>query len=231
MKKDKFEANFFLKNKTDSVIQHTRRTIMQNKLQELTDKLYNEGLSKGKQEAEQILGKAKAESGKIVADARKEAERIIAEAAKEAQELKTKTENDIKMASVQSFSAIRQEIENAIILKTLSGPVDAAVNDNDFIKEIILSIVTAFNPASSEPVSLEMLLPEAKKAELEKFVRSKVEKLCTGGIEVRFSKAIDNGFRIGPKDEGYLISFTDEDFKAIISEYLRPKTRKLLFGE
>ena len=61
--------------------------------------------------------------------------------------------------------------------------------------------------------------------------RSKVEKLCTGGIEVRFSKAIDNGFRIGPKDEGYLISFTDEDFKAIISEYLRPKTRKLLFGE
>ena len=135
------------------------------------------------------------------------------------------------MASVQSFSAIRQEIENAIILKTLSGPVDAAVNDNDFIKEIILSIVTAFNPASSEPVSLEMLLPEAKKAELEKFVRSKVEKLCTGGIEVRFSKAIDNGFRIGPKDEGYLISFTDEDFKAIISEYLRPKTRKLLFGE
>lgn len=231
MKKDKFEANFFLKNKTDSVIQHTRRTIMQNKLQELTDKLYNEGLSKGKQEAEQILGKAKAESGKIVADARKEAERIIAEAAKEAQELKTKTENDIKMASVQSFSAIRQEIENAIILKTLSGPVDAAVNDNDFIKEIILSIVTAFNPASSEPVSLEMLLPEAKKTELEKFVRSKVEKLCTGGIEVKFSKAIDNGFRIGPKDEGYLISFTDEDFKAIISEYLRPKTRKLLFGE
>ena len=193
---------------------------MQNKLQELTDKLYNEGLSKGKQEAEQILGKAKAESGKIVADARKEAERIIAEAAKEAQELKTKAENDIKMASVQSFSAIRQEIENAI-----------AVNDNDFIKEIILSIVTAFNPASSEPVSLEMLLPEAKKTELEKFVRSKVEKLCTGGIEVKFSKAIDNGFRIGPKDEGYLISFTDEDFKAIISEYLRPKTRKLLFGE
>lgn len=230
MKKDNFEAKF-LKHKTDSVIQDTRRTIMQNKLQELTDKLYNEGLSKGKQEAEQILGKAKAESGKIVADARKEAEKIVAQATREAQELKTKAENDIKMASVQSFSAIRQEIENAIVLKTLSGPVDTAVNDNDFIKEIILSIVKAFNPASSEPVSLELLLPEAKKAELEKFVRSKVEKLCSGGIEVRFSKTIDNGFRIGPKEEGYLISFTDEDFKAIISEYLRPKTRKLLFGE
>ena len=32
---------------------------MQNKLQELTDKLYNEGLSKGKQEGEAILNEAK----------------------------------------------------------------------------------------------------------------------------------------------------------------------------
>ena len=100
---------------------------MQNKLQELTDKLYNEGLSKGKQEAEQILGKAKAESGKIVADARKEAERIIAEAAKEAQELKTKAENDIKMASAQSFASIKQQIENSIITKAISEPENAAL--------------------------------------------------------------------------------------------------------
>ena len=35
---------------------------MQNKLQELTDKLYNEGLSKGKQEGEAILNEAKERS-------------------------------------------------------------------------------------------------------------------------------------------------------------------------
>ena len=33
---------------------------MQNKLQELTEKLYAEGLSKGKQEGEEFLAKAKA---------------------------------------------------------------------------------------------------------------------------------------------------------------------------
>ena len=33
---------------------------MQNKLQELTDKLYAEGLSKGKQEGEEIVAKANA---------------------------------------------------------------------------------------------------------------------------------------------------------------------------
>ena len=42
---------------------------MQNKLQELTDKLYNEGLSKGKQEGEELLAKAKAQVDDMLARA------------------------------------------------------------------------------------------------------------------------------------------------------------------
>lgn len=204
---------------------------MQNKLQEITDKLYNEGLSKGRQEAEELLKKAREESEKLVADAKKEAARILSDAEKEAVELKTKAENDIRMASAQSFASIKQQIENSIITKAISEPVSATANDTGFIKEIMLAIVTAFNPASSDPVALEMLLPENKKETLDKFIKEKIEKLCTAGIEVKFSKNVGNGFRIGPKEGGYFISFTDEDFKNIISEYLRPKTRKLLFGE
>ena len=46
---------------------------MQNKLQELTDKLYNEGLSKGKQEGEELLAKAKAQVDEMIAKAQAEA--------------------------------------------------------------------------------------------------------------------------------------------------------------
>ena len=49
---------------------------MQNKLQELTDKLYNEGLSKGKQEAEQMKANAKNEAAQIIAQAKEEAENL-----------------------------------------------------------------------------------------------------------------------------------------------------------
>ena len=150
---------------------------MQNKLQEITDKLYNEGLSKGRQEAEELLKKAREESEKLVADAKKEAARILSDAEKEAVELKTKAENDIKMASAQSFASIKQQIENSIITKAISEPVSATANDTGFIREIMLAIVTAFNPASSDPVALEMLLPENKKETLDKFIKEKIEKL------------------------------------------------------
>ena len=82
---------------------------MQNKLQELTDKLYNEGLSKGKKEAEDLKAAAVKESDRIIADARKEAEKIVADARKEAEELRTRVENDIRMASSQTISSVRHD--------------------------------------------------------------------------------------------------------------------------
>lgn len=204
---------------------------MQNKLQELTNKLYNEGLSKGKQEAEQMKATAKQEADAIIAQAKEKAKEILENAQNSAEELKTKAENDIKMASSQAFTSLKQEIEKAIITKSVSTPIDASLTDKAFIESIISQIVKAFNPSTSEPVALSIILPEAIKADADKYVTAKVQKLCTAGLDVTFSKNLDSGFKIGPKAEGYMLSFTNEDFKALIGEFLRPKTRTLLFGE
>ncbi len=201
---------------------------MQNKLQELTDKLYNEGLSKGKQEAEQLKANAKEEAAQIIAQAKEQAQEIIAKAQAEAAELKSKTENDVKMAAAQTFTAVKQQIENAIVTKALA-PVKGAVTETEFLKEIVKTIVAAFNPANTDSVALEVILPTDKKAELEKFAAESLNKICTAGVDVQFSKTLQGGFKIAPKGEGYMLSFTDKDFENIISEYLRPKTKALLF--
>ena len=202
---------------------------MQNKLQELTDKLYNEGLSKGKQEAEQMKANAKNEAAQIIAQAKEQAQEILAKAQSEAAELKSKTENDVKMASLQAFTAVKQQIENVIVAKTLA-PAKAAASETEFLKEIIKSIVSAFNPENSDSVALDIILPAEKQTELEKFAKEQLSKICSAGVDVQFSKGIQGGFKIAPKGEGYMLSFTDKDFENIIAEYLRPKTKELLFG-
>ena len=53
---------------------------MENKLQELTDKLYKEGLSKGKEEGEAILAKANEKAAEIIEEAKKQAESILKKA-------------------------------------------------------------------------------------------------------------------------------------------------------
>ena len=90
---------------------------MQNKLQELTDKLYNEGLSKGKQEGEELLAKAKVQADELIAKAKEEAAQIVAAAQKQADEIKSKTASDIKMASTQSIAATKKDIETLVVSK------------------------------------------------------------------------------------------------------------------
>ena len=202
---------------------------MQNKLQELTDKLYNEGLAKGKQEAEQLKANAKNEAAQIIAQAKEEAQQILAKAQNEAVELKAKSENDVKMASQQAFTAIKKQIEEVITAKSLA-PVKEAVADTAFLKEIIKAIVAAFNPQNTDSVALDLILPLDKKEELDSFAKETLAKICTAGVDVQFSKGVQGGFKIAPKGEGYILSFTDKDFENIIAEYLRPKTKSLLFG-
>ena len=202
---------------------------MQNKLQELTDKLYNEGLSKGKQEAEQMKANAKTEAAQIIAQAKEQAQEILAKAQSEAAELKSKTENDVKMASLQAFTAVKQQIEGVIVAKTLA-PAKAAVAETEFLKEIVKAIVGAFNPENSDSMALDIILPADKQAELEQFAKEQLSKICSAGVDVQFSKGVQGGFKIAPKGEGYMLSFTDKDFENIIAEYLRPKTKELLFG-
>ena len=51
-----------------------------NKLQELTQKLYNEGLERGRAEAERLVAEAKESAAKIIAEAKAEAEAAAKEA-------------------------------------------------------------------------------------------------------------------------------------------------------
>ena len=201
---------------------------MQNKLQELTDRLYNEGLSKGKQEGEELLAKAKVQAEEIVAKAQTEAAQIIAAAQKQADELKTKTASDIKMAAAQSIAATKKDIETLIVGKMTEADVKKALTSAEFVKEMLKAVAGKFT--TDGPVDLAVVLPESLQSEVEPFVTNELAKTLGAGVEASFSKKVSGGFRIGPKEGGYFVSFTDETFNELISEYLRPATKKLLFG-
>lgn len=201
---------------------------MSNKLQELTDRLYNEGLSKGKEEGEILLFKARKEADEIIANARKQAEDIVTEAENRAAQLKEKAESDIKMASEQALMATKKDIENLLVNALCAKETEKVLSEEKFLKEIILAVAQKFSTQQSEDISL--VLPASLKSMLEPWVSTELKKALKKEISVDFSKKIKGGFSIGPQNGSWYISMSDESFKALISEYLRPVTKKLLFG-
>ena len=203
---------------------------MQDKLQELTDRLYNEGLSKGKQDGEALLKKAQDEAAAIIANAKAEAERIIAQANTDAEEIKTKVTADVKMAATQSIAVTKQEIEKMVVTNAAAHGVQANMGNADFVKTLITSVVKAFNPDNASPVALDLILPESLKAQVEPFVQNEIANQFKAEVKVDYSKKMNGGFKVAPKDGGYMLQFTDEEFTQLIANYLRPATKKILFG-
>ena len=201
---------------------------MDNKLKELTDRLYEEGMAKGREEGERLLSKARAEAEALIAEAREKAGEILAAAEKEAADIKTKAESDVRMASTQALQATRKDIENIIIAKMVKADTDAALRDGGFIREIIRTVAGNFSSEGQKDIAL--VLPETLKSDLEPFVKSELTRILGTEVKASFSKKIEGGFTIGPADGSYFISMSDDTFTALISEYLRPLTKKLLYG-
>ena len=202
---------------------------MENKLQQLTQKLYDEGLEKGRTEADKLVAEAKEKAAKIVAEAHKEAEEIIKKAEMKAEDTAKNTETEIALAGKQAVARIKQEIATMIVAKSTTANVKAAAMDAAFIKEMIIAVAKNWNGAAAGKVELKALLPEAERATLDAAFEKAAKELLAAGIEVGYSSEVKSGFRISQKEGGYYISFADADIEALISEYLREKVSNMLF--
>lgn len=199
-----------------------------NKLQELTQKLYNDGLEKGRSEAERIVAEAKQEAAKILADAKAEAEAVAKAAELRAEDIAKNAMTEITLAGRQAVTKIKAELAEAVIMKSTGAAVKAATMDAAFVKDMLLAVAKNWNTNAAE-ISLKALLPEEKRAELDAAMQKSVEELAAAGVEVGYSKDVKSGFKLGEKKGGYYISFTDESFDALLKEYLREKVSNMLY--
>ena len=201
---------------------------MENKLKELTDRLYGEGLEKGRVEADRLVAEAKEKAAKILADATAEAEQIVKKAEAKAVDTEKNSMTEISLAGRQAVAKIKSELAGAIIAKTSTEAVKAACVDAEFVKKLLLEVAKNWTGAA-EQVSLKALLPAALEAEFSKVFEKSAKELLAAGVEVGYSKDVKNGFKVGEKNGGYYISFTDESFDALFKEYLREKVANMLY--
>ena len=196
---------------------------MNNKLQELTEKIYLEGVEKGKVEAAQLIADAEHEAKAIIAKAQAEAEKIKAEAAKNASELDKNTKSELKLFAEQSVNAIKTEITNLLSDKIASDAVKAATSDKVFMQKTITALVEQWAKEGNVTI-------EAKDAKaLTDYFMANAKELLNKGVSINEVKGLKTDFAIAPAKGGYKITFGNDEFIAYFKEFLRPKLVELLF--
>jgi len=204
---------------------------MENKLQELTQKLYNEGVEKANVEAEKIIAEAKSEAEKLKQDAEKKAQKIVTDAEQKSVEIKKNVEAELTLATKQTVRTVKQQITDMIVSKVIEEPVKKSFDEVKFVKEIIETVVKNWDSKKGEAIDLSVLLPAELEKEFSSFFTEKSGKELNANLELSFSDSIKGGFKVGPADGSYKISFSEEDFENFFKSYLRPKTIEMLYPE
>lgn len=204
---------------------------MSDKLKELTNKIYSEGVGKAEKEAAEIIENAQKDAEKILKDAEKQAKQIKESAEKESEELKKNVESEIKLSARQAINALKQNITELIVTKVSQDETEKSLKDSDFIKKIIENLIKSYTEKNESQLDVSLLLPEKMRKELEDYFEKKQKALLNKGLEIKFSDEIKAGFEIGPKDNSYKISFSDETFEAFFKNYLRPRSVNLLYNK
>lgn len=204
---------------------------MNERLQELTDKIYKEGIFKGQEDANLLRADAQAEALKIITDARKEAEQIVAEAVKKAEETRDNTNSEIKLAARQAVEALKLEVVNLINGSIASSEIKAGLNDVTFIQNAIETMIKNWAANPGTETDMKILIPEKDEKTITRYFGSVAKGLLDKGFSIKTVNGLKTGFQVTPGKGGYKISFTDQDFIAFFQEYLRPKVVEILFDK
>ncbi|MDL2300000.1 hypothetical protein LJC21_04770 [Bacteroides sp. OttesenSCG-928-E20] len=196
---------------------------MENKIQELTDKIYREGVEKGNEEAQRLVKKAQEEAQRIIADAKKEADAILVSSRKSADELSENTKSELKLFAGQAVSALKSEITSVVTNKIVTASVTDFLKDKDSLNQFIVAL------ASKWSVDESIIISTAEADSLKKYFLAKAKDLLDKGVEIEQVNGIKTLFSISPKDGSYKVNFGEEEFMNYFKEFLRPQLVEMLF--
>lgn len=196
---------------------------MENKIQELTDKIYREGVEKGNVEAQILIANAQNEAKKIVEDAHKEAEKILEASHKSADELTENTKSELRLFAAQAVNALRTEIATLITDKIVRTDVKAFVANEDYLNAFIVAL------ASRWSIDESIIISTSDAENLKKYFLVHAKSLLDKGVKIEQVNGNKTLFTVSPSNGSYKVNFGEEEFMNYFKEFLRPQLVEMLF--
>ena len=195
---------------------------MENKIKELTEKIFNEGVEKGKNEATRLIEEAQKKAEAIVNEARENAAAIVAQAQKDAEEINANTRSELKLFGAQAVGALKSETANIVTDTIVKNAVKEALA-GDALKNILVKIAERWS--ADEP----LVISTSEADELKAYFAAKAKELLDKGLKIEQVNGLKTSFSIAPADGSYKVNFGESEFEAFLKSFLRPQIVELLF--
>lgn len=196
---------------------------MESKIQELTDKIYREGVEKGNEEARRLVKNAQNEALQIVENAKKEADLILTAAKKSSDEMEEHTKSELKLFANQAVNALKSEVANLITDKIVHASVQDMLKDKEVMNAFLLSLASQWS--ANENIVISSSDAESLKA----YFQVKGKELLDKGVAIEQVNGQKALFSISPANGAYKVNFGEEEFENYFKSFLRPQLVEMLF--
>lgn len=201
---------------------------MAEELQNLLERIQQDGVAKAQAEAERIIAEAKSKAGTITKKAEEDAKAIIQKADTDAKAFGEKGKKSLEQAARDVIlivrDAINKSFENVVrqeVAKTL---------DQRTIEELLVKIVEAYCKADSGGLRAEILVKPAQEKVIKEFFAEKFQQEVIKGIEIKPDNSVVAGFRVSFPGKKVQHDFTDQAITEALSRILRPHIAEILKG-
>jgi V/A-type H+-transporting ATPase subunit E len=192
---------------------------MEAHLQELLDKIKEDGVKEAERKAARIIKEAEDKAAALVAQARTEAEKTAGEADAKAAQTAARGEEALKQAGRDLLLKMRERI--ARLFDDLLRRELRSALDGNLLPELADKAVAAFQASGGKGQELQVSAKDAER--LEKHLRAALGAELAKGIVITPLDSVDAGFRVGEKDGTVFHDITDAGLAEILGAFVNPR--------
>ena len=196
-------------------------------VQQLIDRLHNEGVAAGNKEGEEIIEEARRQAARIVADARKDAEQHHAQTLADIEREKEAAKAALRMAARDTVLKMRSEVA-ARFEAQVRRLVTEELQDRELLRRLILEVAGKSVLEVSRGQAMEILVSD--KPSVEKMVKEISAEMLREGIEIKPAGEEQTGIRARLKGEDIEIDMTDRAIFDALIRHLLPRFRYIVQG-
>lgn len=224
---------------------NTHSTPLSNGVETLIERLRDEGVAKGRQEAELIVRDAERRSEWLVGQAQEEAARMLAKAREEGERLKRSTHEALQVAARDTVLNLKAHL-SAQFTAQVGRLVSRELSDEALLVKLILELVGRVREdlRLDEAGRGEVVLPrdvigieelrrhpeQLKKGTLSHFVLVMAEEMLREGVSFVVAEKNQEGLRLRLNEGEMEIDLTVEAVTGLLMAHLQPRFRALLEG-
>lgn len=205
-------------------------------VQQLIDRLHQEGIDKGRNDAETLIAEARKEAARILDEANTQAESIRKSASSDAEQMKSKGEEAVRLAGRDAILNLTEELR-ASFEQTLHRFVDDSLRDPGFLRQLLLQIAGAAMPPENDAAMKVLLLGDSSDdpgdtsegaQSLNQLATSLAGQSLRDGLTFEVADSDVPGVRVQVIDQKLEIDLTTDTLTHLLLKNLSPRIRAIV---